>query len=172
MAGNKKKNKIPITSATLAARQSLIQSDVLGLEATRSRGVQETRSPFGGRRLRAAGSLTDYLVGQGGGSPPPPPGRRKVRKPPAKRTGIGKARYQRIKARVNTRRVGLDKAGKRNRIKQIVVQKRVKPTGAPQQLGSYRPPRMPGPGKMNMPRRGRVGKNTPRIRAPRVNRRG
>ncbi len=131
MAKRKKgKRRAPVTSATSAARQAIIQADVLGVEANRARTSEATKGAFGPRRLRAAGSLSQYLIGAPGGSPPrlpksprpprPPRQRRPKRQtpPPKKRTKTKKP-LRGIAKRVQQRRPGLNRKQVRQRAKEI-----------------------------------------------------
>jgi len=74
--------KIPVTSFTSQARDQLIQADLLGLEAGRTRTIEATRGAFSSRALRAGGgSFSSYMLGVKPSGPPKRPKSSKPRKP-------------------------------------------------------------------------------------------
>ncbi len=58
------KKKPPQSGAQRTARQQLILSQVLGVEANAAEASQLPRSPFGRRKLRSGGALQRYTVGR------------------------------------------------------------------------------------------------------------
>ena len=96
----KKKPSIPQSSEAKAARQALIQADLLGLASDRSRLAELSRGAYsGGPRLRAGGTeiSSRYRIGdpkadKGFGkryTPPPAPGTKRKPKSTTK-IGLGK----------------------------------------------------------------------------------
>ena len=75
----RKKPPIPQSSDAKAARQAIIQADLLGIEADRARLAELSKGSYGGMALRSGGSsIARYRIGKpkadkGYGKPPPKP---------------------------------------------------------------------------------------------------
>ena len=76
-----RRSRAAVTDATRAAREALVQADVLGLAAYQARIPSATKGVFSPRELRSSGDLTSYMIGamdpMGGGRRKGPKRRRK-----------------------------------------------------------------------------------------------
>jgi len=141
----KQKKKIPQTSDIKAARQALIQADLLGFEANRAELATVSKGAFAGVRLRAGGSgYSRYRIGKpkadkGSGykplKPPKPPRTSSPsRKAPTTRTAPKKTAPKKTRsalaktaAAVRKRNPGLSTKEIRARARAIIAKRKATP---------------------------------------------